>query len=198
MSCGICAFAINGRQAIVTDPKRRQFLKAGLAFAGFAAGAPLRAQDAGGELAGEDGAPDHSVHARRQHRFPGTAAVRLARRATSASSSSSTTSRAPAATSASPRLARSAPDGYTLGWITVASHAINPTLYAKMPFDHIKDFAPVSMTGTFPNLLVVNNNLPVRTVPELIALAEERTRESTPSPRRGRAPRCTSRARCSR
>ena len=67
-------------------------------------------------------------------------------------------------------LARSAPDGYTLGWITVASHAINPTLYAKMPFDHLRDFAFVSMTGTFPNLLVVNNNLPVRTVPELINL----------------------------
>ncbi len=70
-------------------------------------------------------------------------------------------------------LARSSPDGYTLGWITVASHAINPTLYAKMPFDHIKDFAPVSMTGTFPNLLVVNNSLPVRTVPELIALLKK-------------------------
>jgi tripartite-type tricarboxylate transporter receptor subunit TctC len=70
-------------------------------------------------------------------------------------------------------LARSAPDGYTLGWITVASHAINPTLYAKLPFDHIKDFAPVSMVGTFPNLLVVNNNVPVRTVPELIALAKK-------------------------
>jgi len=69
--------------------------------------------------------------------------------------------------------ARSAPDGYTLGWITVASHAINPTLYAKLPFDHIRDFAPVSMTGTFPNLLVVNNNLPVRTVPELIALLKK-------------------------
>ncbi len=70
-------------------------------------------------------------------------------------------------------LARSAPDGYTLGWITVASHAINPTLYAKLPFDHIRDFAPVSMTGTFPNLLVVNNNLPVKTIPELIALAKK-------------------------
>jgi tripartite-type tricarboxylate transporter receptor subunit TctC len=66
-------------------------------------------------------------------------------------------------------VARSAPDGYTLGWITVASHAINPTLYAKLPFDHLKDFAPVSLTGTFPNLLVVNNNFPVKTVPELIA-----------------------------
>ena len=70
-------------------------------------------------------------------------------------------------------LARSAPDGYTLGWITVASHAINPTLYAKMPFDHIKDFAPVSMTGIFPNLLVVNNNLPVRNVQDLILLLKK-------------------------
>jgi len=69
--------------------------------------------------------------------------------------------------------ARSAPDGYTLGWITVASHAINPTLYAKMPFDHIRDFAPVSMTGTFPNLLVVNNDLPVRTVQDLILLLKK-------------------------
>ena len=59
------------------------------------------------------------------------------------------------------------------GWITVASHGINPTLYAKLPFDPVKDFAPVSMTGTFPNLLVVNNNVPVRTVPELIALAKK-------------------------
>ncbi len=70
-------------------------------------------------------------------------------------------------------LARSAPDGYTLGWITVASHAINPTLYAKMPFDHIRDFAPVSMVATFPNLLVVNNNFPVKTIPDLIALLKK-------------------------
>jgi tripartite-type tricarboxylate transporter receptor subunit TctC len=69
--------------------------------------------------------------------------------------------------------ARSTPDGYTLGWITVASHAINPTLYAKLPFDHLKDFAPVSMVGTFPNLLVVNNSLPVRTVQDLIALLKK-------------------------
>jgi tripartite-type tricarboxylate transporter receptor subunit TctC len=70
-------------------------------------------------------------------------------------------------------LARSIPDGYTLGWITVASHAINPTLYAKLPFDHLRDFAPVSMTGIFPNLLVVNNDLPVRNIPELIALLKK-------------------------
>jgi len=70
-------------------------------------------------------------------------------------------------------LARSAPDGYTLGWITVASHAINPTLYASLPFDHLRDFAPVSMIGMFPNLLVVNNALPVHSVPELIALLKK-------------------------
>ncbi len=70
-------------------------------------------------------------------------------------------------------LARSAPDGHTLGWITVASHAINPTLYAKLPFDHIKDFAPVSMVGTFPNLLVVNKDVPASNVPELIALLKK-------------------------
>jgi tripartite-type tricarboxylate transporter receptor subunit TctC len=70
-------------------------------------------------------------------------------------------------------LARSAPDGYTLGWITVASHAINPTLYSKLPFDHIRDFAPVSMVGTFPNLLVVNNNFPVKTIPDLIAVLKK-------------------------
>ena len=70
-------------------------------------------------------------------------------------------------------VARSAPDGYTLGWITVASHAINPTLYATLPFDHMKDFAPVSMVGMFPNLLVVNNALPVSTVFDLISLLKK-------------------------
>src|SRR6185369_5377075 len=70
-------------------------------------------------------------------------------------------------------VARSVPDGYTLGWITVASHAINPTLYAKLPFDHIRDFAPVSLVGTFPNLLVVNNALPVRTIQDLVLLLKK-------------------------
>jgi tripartite-type tricarboxylate transporter receptor subunit TctC len=70
-------------------------------------------------------------------------------------------------------VARSAPDGYTLGWITVASHAINPTLYTKLPFDPVRDFAPVSMVGIFPNLLAVNNALPVQTVPDLISLLKK-------------------------
>ena len=70
-------------------------------------------------------------------------------------------------------VARSAPDGYTLGWITVASHAINPALYAKLPFDHLRDFAFVAMVGTFPNLLVVNNELPAKSIQELIVLLKE-------------------------
>jgi tripartite-type tricarboxylate transporter receptor subunit TctC len=69
-------------------------------------------------------------------------------------------------------VSRSAPDGYTLGWITVASHAINPTLYAKLPFDPF-DFAFVSMVGIFPNLLVVNSAVPARTTAELIALLKK-------------------------
>ena len=70
-------------------------------------------------------------------------------------------------------VARSAPDGYTLGWITVASHAINPSLYARLPFDPVRDFAFVSMVGTFPNLLVCNNDLPATNVQELISLLKK-------------------------
>ncbi|HJQ59601.1 MAG TPA: tripartite tricarboxylate transporter substrate binding protein [Vineibacter sp.] len=68
-------------------------------------------------------------------------------------------------------LAKAAPDGYTLGMINVASHAINPTLYAKLPFDPLKDFAPISMIATLPNLLVAHPSVPAASVPELIALA---------------------------
>jgi tripartite-type tricarboxylate transporter receptor subunit TctC len=70
-------------------------------------------------------------------------------------------------------VARAAPDGYTVGWITVASHAINPTLYARQGFDHLRDFAFVSMVGIYPNLLVVNNDVPARSVSELISLLKQ-------------------------
>lgn len=69
--------------------------------------------------------------------------------------------------------ARSAPDGYTLTMGTVSSHAINPGVYAKMPFDHIKDFAPISQVASVPNLLMVNVDLPAKTVPELIDLLKK-------------------------
>ena len=68
-------------------------------------------------------------------------------------------------------VAKSAADGTTLLIATVGTHAINPALYAKMPYDHIKDFTPVSFLASTPNLLVVNNTVPAKTVKELIALA---------------------------
>jgi tripartite-type tricarboxylate transporter receptor subunit TctC len=66
-------------------------------------------------------------------------------------------------------VAKSAPDGYTLVLGTVSTHAINPAIYAKLPYDAERDFAPISPLVRFPNLLVVNNKLPVRNVPELVA-----------------------------
>ena len=65
-------------------------------------------------------------------------------------------------------VAKAAPDGYTLVMGTVGTHAINGALYAKMPYDMVRDFAPVSLVASAPNLLVVNNNLPVKTVADLI------------------------------
>jgi len=67
-------------------------------------------------------------------------------------------------------LARSAPDGYTIGGGTISSHAINATLYSKLPYDPIKDFAPITMLATLPNMLVVHPSLGVSNVKELIAL----------------------------
>ncbi|MDM0047145.1 tripartite tricarboxylate transporter substrate binding protein [Variovorax dokdonensis] len=68
--------------------------------------------------------------------------------------------------------ARSPADGYTLFMGTVGTHAINESLYKKMPFDPIKDFAPLSRVATVPNLLVANPAQPFKTVPELIAYAK--------------------------
>jgi tripartite-type tricarboxylate transporter receptor subunit TctC len=65
-------------------------------------------------------------------------------------------------------VARSAGDGYTLVLGTVGTHAINGSLYEKIPYDMVKQFSPVSLIASAPNLLVVNNDLPVKTVPELI------------------------------
>ena len=60
------------------------------------------------------------------------------------------------------------PDGYTLLLGTVATHGINPSLYKNMPYDHRKDFVAISQVSLVPNVLVVNNELPVKSVPELI------------------------------
>jgi tripartite-type tricarboxylate transporter receptor subunit TctC len=66
-------------------------------------------------------------------------------------------------------VAKAPPDGYTLVMGTVGTHSINGSLYSKMPYDMVKDFAPVAHVANAPNLLVVNNDLPVKTVAELIA-----------------------------
>ena len=68
-------------------------------------------------------------------------------------------------------VAKSAPDGYTLLMGAVATHAINPSLYSKIPYDPVKDFAPVALVAQVPNILVVNPAVPAKTVRELIALA---------------------------
>jgi tripartite-type tricarboxylate transporter receptor subunit TctC len=70
-------------------------------------------------------------------------------------------------------VARAPADGYMLTMGTVSTHAINPGVYAKMPYDHIKDFAPISQVASVPNLLMVNVDLPAKTVPELIELLKK-------------------------
>ena len=67
-------------------------------------------------------------------------------------------------------LARAAPDGYTLGGGTISSHAINATLYDKLPYDPVTSFAPITMLATLPNMLVVHPSVPATNVREFIAL----------------------------
>jgi tripartite-type tricarboxylate transporter receptor subunit TctC len=69
-------------------------------------------------------------------------------------------------------VAKSSPDGYTLLMGTVGTHAINPSLYAKMPYDHVKDFVPVVLVAGVPNVLVVNPSVPINSVADLIKLAK--------------------------
>jgi tripartite-type tricarboxylate transporter receptor subunit TctC len=68
-------------------------------------------------------------------------------------------------------VAKAAPDGYTLVMGALSTHAVNPHLFAKMPYDALKDFAPVTLVAITPNVLVVNAAVPANTVGELVALA---------------------------
>ena len=70
--------------------------------------------------------------------------------------------------------ARSVPDGYTLFMANNSTHGSNPAVYAKLPYDAIKDFAPISFVASVPYVLVVDPALPVKTVQEFIALAKSR------------------------
>jgi tripartite-type tricarboxylate transporter receptor subunit TctC len=67
-------------------------------------------------------------------------------------------------------IARATPDGNTIGLASVAPLGIGPTLYSRLPFNATRDFSYVSGLWQLPNLLVVNNDVPARSVPELIAL----------------------------
>jgi tripartite-type tricarboxylate transporter receptor subunit TctC len=70
-------------------------------------------------------------------------------------------------------VASSAPDGYTLLIAGASSHIVTPAL-SKLTYDGIKDFAPVAMVANVPNVLVVRASLPVKSVPELVALAKSK------------------------
>ena len=67
--------------------------------------------------------------------------------------------------------AKASPDGYTLLMITT-TFAINPSLYGKLPYDPVREFAPVTQINSVPNILVVNPSIPAHSVRELIALAK--------------------------
>ncbi len=68
-------------------------------------------------------------------------------------------------------VARAAPDGYTLIMLSVMTHAINAALYSKLPYDSVKDFAPVTTVTSTPVCIVVHPSMPVKSLRELIALA---------------------------
>ena len=67
--------------------------------------------------------------------------------------------------------ARAAPDGYTILWTWAGTMATNPAIYADMPFDPQRDFAPVILLGSVPNILIVNNDFPARSLADFAAFA---------------------------
>jgi tripartite-type tricarboxylate transporter receptor subunit TctC len=69
--------------------------------------------------------------------------------------------------------AKSAPDGYTILLSSIATHALSPNLYARVPYDPVKDFAPITLLGIAPTVLVVPADLPAKTLQELINLAKK-------------------------
>jgi tripartite-type tricarboxylate transporter receptor subunit TctC len=69
-------------------------------------------------------------------------------------------------------VAKSAPDGYTIVMGALSTHAVNVTLYGKLPYDPVTDFAPITLVAVTPNVLVVNPSLPVNSVADLIAYAK--------------------------
>jgi tripartite-type tricarboxylate transporter receptor subunit TctC len=68
-------------------------------------------------------------------------------------------------------VARSAPDGYTI-LVASSSYTVNPSLYAKNPYDAFKDFQPITLAAASPNILVINADIPAKSVKELIELVK--------------------------
>lgn len=73
--------------------------------------------------------------------------------------------------------AKSPPDGYTLLLGTATSHAINSSLFKKLPYDPVKDFAPIALVAVLPQIIVIHPSLPAATLKEFIALAKKRPGE---------------------
>lgn len=76
-------------------------------------------------------------------------------------------------------VAKSPPDGYTLIMGSAGSHSVNSALYPKLPYDAVKDFAPISLVSTAPNILIVHPSLPVKSVKDLVALARAKPGDLT-------------------
>ena len=75
-------------------------------------------------------------------------------------------------------VAKAAPDGYTLGIGSLGTHAVNVSLFSKMPYDPVRDFAPIALVLEAEGLLVVHPSVPAQSVPELIALARSEARRA--------------------
>lgn len=69
-------------------------------------------------------------------------------------------------------IAKAAPDGYTIGMATVSTHGSNPAVYSKLPYDAVKDFAPITNVMSVPSVFVVHPSVPAKTMKDFIALAK--------------------------
>lgn len=69
-------------------------------------------------------------------------------------------------------IAKAAPDGYTIGMATVSTHGANPAIVTKLPYDALKDFAPITNVMAVPSVFVVHNSVPAKNMQEFIALAK--------------------------
>ena len=71
-------------------------------------------------------------------------------------------------------IAKSPPDGYTIGLITASTHGVAPALGTRLPYDPIKDFKPISMIGAAPYVLVLYPGIPAKSIAELVTLAKSK------------------------